>query len=53
MNVRSGRYRLLDSMRAIAFLSVLCAHTAFAAGFAADGCGRTSRASTWECGSSS
>ena len=37
MNVRAGRFRLLDSMRAIAFLSVLCAHTAFAAGFAADG----------------
>jgi peptidoglycan/LPS O-acetylase OafA/YrhL len=37
MNVRSGRFRLLDSMRAIAFLSVMCAHTAFAAGFAADG----------------
>src|SRR4051812_2903566 len=37
MNVRSGRFRLLDSMRAVAFLCVLCAHTAFAAGFAADG----------------
>jgi peptidoglycan/LPS O-acetylase OafA/YrhL len=37
MNVRSGRFRLLDSMRAIAFMSVLCAHTAFYAGFAADG----------------
>jgi peptidoglycan/LPS O-acetylase OafA/YrhL len=37
MNVRSGRFRLLDSMRAIAFMSVLAAHTAFFAGFAADG----------------
>ena len=37
MNAHSGRFRLLDSMRAIAFISVLCAHTAFFAGFAADG----------------
>jgi peptidoglycan/LPS O-acetylase OafA/YrhL len=37
MNVRSGRFRLLDSMRAIAFVSVLVAHAAFPAGFAADG----------------
>jgi peptidoglycan/LPS O-acetylase OafA/YrhL len=37
MNVRAGRFRLLDSMRAIAFMSVLTAHTAFFAGFAADG----------------
>jgi peptidoglycan/LPS O-acetylase OafA/YrhL len=37
VNVRSGRFRLLDSMRAIAFMSVLVAHTAFFAGFAADG----------------
>jgi peptidoglycan/LPS O-acetylase OafA/YrhL len=37
MNVRSGRFRLIDSMRAIAFGCVLVAHTAFYAGFAADG----------------
>ena len=37
MNVRSGRFRLLDSMRAIAFVSVLVAHTAYAAGFASNG----------------
>jgi peptidoglycan/LPS O-acetylase OafA/YrhL len=37
VNVRTGRFRLLDSMRAIAFVSVLAAHAAFPAGFAADG----------------
>jgi peptidoglycan/LPS O-acetylase OafA/YrhL len=37
MNVRSGRYRLVDSMRAIAFACVLTAHTAFFAGFASNG----------------
>jgi peptidoglycan/LPS O-acetylase OafA/YrhL len=37
VNVRSGRFRLLDSMRAIAFLSVLVSHAAFPAGFAAEG----------------
>ena len=37
MNVRHGRFRLVDSMRAIAFLCVFAAHTAFFAGFAADG----------------
>jgi peptidoglycan/LPS O-acetylase OafA/YrhL len=37
MNVRTGRFRLLDSMRAIAFVSVLVAHTAYAAGFASNG----------------
>ena len=37
MNVRSGRFRLLDSMRAIAFLCVLVSHAAFPAGFANDG----------------
>jgi peptidoglycan/LPS O-acetylase OafA/YrhL len=37
VNVRTGRFRLLDSMRAIAFMCVLAAHAAFFAGFAADG----------------
>jgi peptidoglycan/LPS O-acetylase OafA/YrhL len=37
VNVRTGRFRLLDSMRAIAFMCVLVAHAAFPAGFAADG----------------
>jgi peptidoglycan/LPS O-acetylase OafA/YrhL len=37
MNVRTGRFRLLDSMRAIAFVSVLLAHTAYPAGFATNG----------------
>ena len=37
MNVRDGRFRLLDSMRAIAFMCVLVAHAGFFAGFAADG----------------
>ena len=37
MNVRDGRFRLLDSMRAIAFVCVLVAHAGFFAGFAADG----------------
>jgi peptidoglycan/LPS O-acetylase OafA/YrhL len=37
VNVRSGRFRLLDSMRAIAFVCVLVSHAAFPAGFAVDG----------------
>jgi peptidoglycan/LPS O-acetylase OafA/YrhL len=37
MTVRSGRYRLVDSMRAIAFVCVLTAHAAFFAGFASNG----------------
>jgi len=37
MNVRSGRFRLVDSMRAIAFGCVLVAHAAFFAGFASNG----------------
>jgi peptidoglycan/LPS O-acetylase OafA/YrhL len=37
MSVRSGRYRLVDSMRAIAFACVLTAHAAFFAGFASNG----------------
>jgi peptidoglycan/LPS O-acetylase OafA/YrhL len=37
MSVRSGRYRLVDSMRAIAFACVLAAHAAFFAGFASNG----------------
>jgi peptidoglycan/LPS O-acetylase OafA/YrhL len=37
MNVRAGRFPLLDSMRAIAFGCVLAAHAGFFAGFAADG----------------
>jgi peptidoglycan/LPS O-acetylase OafA/YrhL len=37
VNVRTGRFRLLDSMRAIAFMSVLVSHAAFPAGFAVDG----------------
>jgi peptidoglycan/LPS O-acetylase OafA/YrhL len=37
VNVRTGRFRLLDSMRAIAFICVLVSHAAFPAGFAADG----------------
>jgi peptidoglycan/LPS O-acetylase OafA/YrhL len=37
MNARTGRFPLLDSMRAIAFLCVFVAHTAFFAGFSADG----------------
>ena len=37
MNARTGRFPLLDSMRAIAFLCVFVAHASFFAGFAADG----------------
>ena len=37
MSVRSGRYRLVDSMRAIAFGCVLVAHAAFFAGFSSNG----------------
>jgi peptidoglycan/LPS O-acetylase OafA/YrhL len=37
VNARAGRFPLLDSMRAIAFLCVFVAHAAFFAGFAADG----------------
>jgi peptidoglycan/LPS O-acetylase OafA/YrhL len=37
VNVRTGRFRLLDSMRAIAFTCVLVSHAAFPAGFAAEG----------------
>jgi peptidoglycan/LPS O-acetylase OafA/YrhL len=37
VNVRAGRFPLLDSMRAIAFMCVFAAHAAFFAGFGADG----------------
>jgi peptidoglycan/LPS O-acetylase OafA/YrhL len=37
MSARAGRFPLLDSMRAIAFLCVFVAHAGFFAGFAADG----------------
>jgi peptidoglycan/LPS O-acetylase OafA/YrhL len=37
VNARAGRFPLLDSMRAIAFLFVFTSHAAFFAGFAAEG----------------